>query len=130
MDNKPRMATASLVPNQDCDLALLDSNGGTVFRTGTTAQYLGPQVTPPCRLVVSGAGGGFVAIIDSFASGDQSDTALYTRPFIGNGIMREGQILPQVLLLGSSHLPGMLPRQHHSLDGDLAVLPTHCYTLS
>ena len=27
-----------------------------------------------------GAGGGFIAIIDSFASGDQSDTVLYTRP--------------------------------------------------
>ena len=75
---------------------LYDANNGVHFATQTTRDILGPQVTPPCRTQVSGAGGGFLVVIDSFASGDQSDTALYTRPFVGNGVMKSGQILPQV----------------------------------
>ena len=82
-----------------------DSLGNLLFQSATTAALYNPSmigeenlvVTPPCRAVVAGAGGGFVAIIDSFASGELSDTVLYTRPFVGNGIMLEGQILPQVL---------------------------------
>ena len=82
---------------QDCNLVTYDALGQPIFASSTTAAQENPDVTPPCRLVVSGAGGGFIAIIDSFASGDQSDTVLYTRPLVGDGIMTEGQILPQVL---------------------------------
>ena len=93
------------LPVQDCNWVVHDSLGATLFQSATTAAQYNPStigedlvVTPPCRAVVSGAGGGFVAIIDSFASGgDRSDTALYTRPFVGNGIMLGGQLVPQVL---------------------------------
>ena len=75
-----------------------DSLGDLIFQSATTALLENPDVTPPCHTVISGAGGGFIAIVDSFSQGDQSDTVLYTRPFIGNGVMREGQVLPQVPL--------------------------------
>ena len=105
-----------LMPDQDCNLVLYDVNGGVLFATQTTKQFE-PNATPPCRAVVSGAGGGFLAIIDSFANGDQSDTALYTRPLVGNGIMNEGQILPQVLLpcpfLGLTHRPACTSTAYH-----------------
>lgn len=90
-----------LLMQLDCNLVLYDTKGGVVFATQTTAVSENPNVTPPCRTVVSGAGGGFIAVIDSFASGDQSDTALYTRPMVGTGVMREGQILPQNVRLYS-----------------------------
>ena len=83
-------------PAQDCNLVMSDANDTPVFQSATTAAEENPDVTPPCRAVVAGAGGGFLAIIDSFSSGDQSDTVQYTRPLVGNGIMNEGQILPQV----------------------------------
>ena len=45
---------------QDCNLVLLNGNSQTVFSTGTANQGTGP-----CRLAVSGAGGGGFAVLDS-----------------------------------------------------------------
>ena len=94
-DRMTRERSVWCCPAQDCNLVMSDANDTPVFQSATTAAEENPDVTPPCRAVVAGAGGGFLAIIDSFSSGDQSDTVLYTRPLVGNGVMKAGQILPQ-----------------------------------
>ena len=111
LDRKPCMANRSLgaLPVQDCNLVVLDSKNNLIFQSATTKLLENPAIQPPCHLVVSGTGGGFVAIIDSFNEGDQTDTVLYTRPLIGNGIMREGQSLPQVPL--ALPLPMPIPQE-------------------
>ena len=102
-----------------------DSLGNLLFQSATTVALDNYEVTPPCRAVVAGAGGGFVAIVDSFSSGDQSDTVLFTRPLIGNGIMREGQILPQVLLSCPIHrlffrMQPLPPHRQRTASGSLS----------
>ena len=53
---------------QDCNLELQNGNSQTIFQSGTADQGSGP-----CRLVVSGAGGGGFAVVDS------NNVALYTQ---------------------------------------------------
>ena len=102
-------ACGAWLPGQDCNLVTYDKNGTNIFQSATTVALDNYAVTPPCRTVVEGAGGGFIAIVDSFASGDQSDTVLFTRPYVGNGIMLEGQALPQVLRPAHPAVPGAQP---------------------
>ena len=109
------------LPVQDCNLVVLDSKNNLIFQSATTKLLENPAIQPPCHLVVSGTGGGFVAIIDSFNEGDQTDTVLYTRPLIGNGIMRQGQSLPQVPLALPLRMPA--PQSTHPADPQTASSP-------
>ena len=100
------------MPDQDCNLVTYSASNQVSFATQTTVILDNYAVTPPCRLAISGTGGGFIALIDSFASGDQSDTVLFTRPLVGDGTMTEGQILPQVLAARFLWMPWRITPPH------------------
>ena len=91
---------------QDCNLVLLNANSQSIYQSGTTNQGTGP-----CQLVVSGAGGGGFAVIDSNNATLYSQGA-YSPPGTVPGTLPSNAVLTQVSLtlggfcvLGWSILP-------------------------
>ena len=76
---------------QDCNLALLNGLNQTIFASGTAGA--GSQ---PCRLVVSGAGGGGLAVLDSTNATLYFEGA-YSPPGTLPGTLPTGTLLKQVL---------------------------------
>lgn len=70
---------------------LLNSNNHTIFASGTANQGAGP-----CQLVVSGAGGGGFAVIDSHSATIYSQGA-YSPPGTLPGTLPAGASLTQVM---------------------------------
>ena len=75
---------------QDCTALLLNGLSKTIFSFGTSNQG-----TAPCRLVVSGAGGGGFAIIDANNIVQDSEGA-YSPAGTQQGTLPAGSVIKQV----------------------------------
>ena len=78
------------VAAQDCNLVLYDTKGTPIFYSGTYNQG-----TAPCRLVVSGAGGGGIAVLDAKNATLYSQGA-YSPPGTPAGTLPNNAVLTQV----------------------------------
>jgi hypothetical protein len=85
---------------QDCNLVLY-GNGQPTFTSGTNG--LG---YPPCRLVVSGAGGAGIAVLDS-TNAVLYVLGIYSPPGTPYGVMPVGAVLHEV---SATEVPRMQPR--------------------